>query len=157
MHDGRTCLRKPERRQSSSTRRPTLSEQGNTVCNGEARVPVCVPVAFRHGFPVRLAACHGHTEANDVGSTASPLPSPPTQDLLNDAHGILMAHLILKISIIIQSAAPQRRKAITEKEFTRILSSRSITDHSIINSSFILTTSAGIQGVHRSKLVYSSP
>lgn len=65
VHDGRTCLRKPERRQSSSTRRPTLSEQGNTVCNSEARVPV----AFRHGFSVRLAACHGHTEANDVGST----------------------------------------------------------------------------------------
>lgn len=46
-----------------------LSEQGNTVCNGEARVPVCVPVAFRHGFSVRLAVCDGHTEANDVGST----------------------------------------------------------------------------------------
>lgn len=152
MHDGRTCLRKPERRQSSSTRRTMLSEQGNTVCNGEARVPVCVPVAFRHGFSVRLAATDIRKQ-----TTSAALPSPPTQDLLNDAHGILMAHLILKISIIIQSTAPQRRKAITEKEFTRILSSRSITDHSIINSSFILTTSAGIQGVHRSKLVYSSP
>lgn len=74
MHDGRTCLRKPERRQSSSTRRTTLSEQGNTVCNGEARV--CVPVAFRHGLSVRLAVCDGHTEANDVGCTASPLALP---------------------------------------------------------------------------------
>lgn len=151
MHDGRTCLRKPERRQSSSTRRTTLSEQGNTVCNGEARV--CVPVAFRHGLSVRLAVCDGHTEANDVGCTASPLALP---NLLNDAHGILMAHLILKISINMQSTAPQRKNAITEKEFTRILSSRTITDHSIINSSFH-TTSAGVQGVHRSKLVYSSP
>lgn len=151
MHDGRTCLRKPECRQSSSTRRTTLSEQGNTVCNGEARV--CVPVAFRHGFRCDWLP------ATDIRkqTTSAALPSPPTQDLLNDAHGILMAHFILKISIIIQSTAPQRRKAITEKEFTRILSSRSITDHSIINSSFILTTSAGIQGVHRSKLVYSSP
>lgn len=69
VHDGRTCLRKPERRQSSSMRRTMLSEQGNTVYNGEARVPVCVPVAFRHGFSVRLAVCNGHTEANDVGSS----------------------------------------------------------------------------------------